>query len=273
LEQKYGADHPRVKKIAARIDYNQGAFQEVDGEIQRSEIIVPELDINTWMVHGRVLDQQGTGISGLTLALYDASGQVERQLGFACTDDRGYYAIRFQVEEGTPSPIDEATGYYLTVTDSGGKILHRETEPSHVVIGEVDYRLIILSDTVCTPPPGWDTGGEGGGEETGLWSVRGSVVYDDNTPAAGLIVSVYDKDLIFDDALGTTKTDDNGLFGLVYRTDAFRDLFESRPDLYLKILDQKGNPLYVSDKAVRAEAGRVEEFNIVLKRKKPRQTK
>ena len=269
LEQKYGVDHPRVKKIAARIDYNLGAFKELDGEIERSEITVPEFDVNTWMVHGRVLDQQGAGINGVTLALYDANGQVESKLGFACTDDRGYYAIRYQVEEGKPSPFDEETNYYLMVTDSSNKLMHKEIEPLNIVIGQVDYRLIILSDVVCTPPPpGRDAGG--GNNNGDIWSVGGTVVYDDNTPAAGLIVSVYDKDLIFDDALGTTITNENGRFSLIYRSDAFRDFFEKKPDLYLKILDQKDNQLFSSKKVFRAEASRVEDFEIVLKRKKPK---
>lgn len=236
---------------------------ELVAEVERSEIMIPGLDVDTWMVHGRVLDQQGVGISGLTLALYDANGQVEHRLGFACTDDRGYYAIRHQVQDGNKAPFSEETDYYLTVTDSNNKLLHRETEPLHIIFGQVDYRLIILSDVVCTPPPGWK-GGDAD-DKSDIWTVGGLVVYEDNTPASGLIVSVYDKDLIFDDVLGTTITGDNGRFSLIYRTDAFRDIIERKPDLYLKLLDQDGNHLYSTKDAIRFEAGNVEDFHIVLK--------
>ena len=101
-------------------------------------------------------------------------------------------------------------------------------------------------------------------EAPDTWIVRGAVIDEEGIGIGGLIVSLYDKDLIFDDVLGTTATDRSGYFKIMYRTEAFRDLFEERPDLYLKVTDNEGNELYTSKEAVWFEAGRIETFNVTV---------
>jgi len=160
LQKKYSDNNPRVAKISKRLDYDQAMFPEMKSEIERSRINIPEFDANTWMVHGLVLNSEQRGVKGLTLALYDTKGMVEKRFGYACTDERGYYAIRYQVGKEEKTPFYENINYILIVTDSKGKILHKEKQALNVVIGQMDYRLIILRDSVCTPPPGWDVEGE-----------------------------------------------------------------------------------------------------------------
>ena len=96
------------------------------------------------------------------------------------------------------------------------------------------------------------------------WVVRGKVTDKEDNPVKGLIVSVYDKDLLFDDALGTTSTDENGNFEVVYTEESFKDLFENRPDIYLKILNVNGKILYNSRKKLRPEANRIEYFSVKI---------
>ena len=118
---------------------------------------------------------------------------------------------------------------------------------------------------ICTPP----TPGDGGTVVVpqDVWVARGVVLFEDKSPGAGMTISLYDKDLIFDDVLGTVLTDDVGQFQFIYRTEAFRDLFEKKPDLYLKVMDSEGNTLYTSEKTVRCDAGLEEVFNIKIARK------
>jgi hypothetical protein len=85
----------------------------------------------------------------------------------------------------------------------------------------------------------------------------------------GLFVKAYDKDLLFDDLLGSTYTKEGGLFEIVTETEDFRDFFDKKPDIYLKIFAPDAKKLLYSTKdAVRWEAGRIEEFKVLIPRKK-----
>lgn len=99
-----------------------------------------------------------------------------------------------------------------------------------------------------------------------VWVVQGKVVGEESQRGiGGLLVSLYDKDLFFDDTLGITVTDEQGNFEIAYPTAAFRDLFEAKPDLYIKVLDESGRTLFNSRKRVRPEASHFETFYIIIK--------
>ena len=82
---------------------------------------------------------------------------------------------------------------------------------------------------------------------------------------SGLVVRAYDKDLIRDDRLGKTTTDEQGRFLISFNEDDFRDLFELSPDLYLRILDPAtGEVLHQTE--VRSDIEADEHFRIELDR-------
>ena len=268
LEEKYGSDHPRLKRFSDQIEYNKRVLKEVEVVIERSKITVPDFDRNTWMVQGQVIDKNSNPVAGLTVSLQDEDKKWVRQLGYTCTDQRGYYVLRYRVEPGQEPAFGKDENFYISVSDQTYELLHRESQPVNVSIGQIDYRQIVLTGKVCSPPKPGD--GDTAVVPPEEWVARGVVRYEDNTAGAGLTVSLFDKDLIFDDALGTILTDDAGRFQIIYRADKFRDLFEKQPDLYLKVLDKKGTELYTSKDAIRSEAGQATDFRIVLKQKDPR---
>lgn len=67
--------------------------------------------------------------------------------------------------------------------------------------------------------------------------VKGRIVArDGGEPVRGAEVTVFDKDLLIDDNLGRTKTGRDGRFSVEFRWADFKDgVFESRPDIYLKV--------------------------------------
>jgi hypothetical protein len=67
-------------------------------------------------------------------------------------------------------------------------------------------------------------------------------VIDKNTKAGiqGMHVQAWDKDLIFDDLVGSAETDQNGQFEIYFSTAHFRGFFERRPDLFFKVYRDRG---------------------------------
>ena len=89
--------------------------------------------------------------------------------------------------------------------------------------------------------------------------IFGSINYDDGKPATDVVIEAKDKDLFFDDYLGTSNVDANGKFEICYGEDAFTDfIFDKRPDIYLKVFSKKGKLLHISP--VRYNADYQEEF-------------
>jgi protocatechuate 3,4-dioxygenase beta subunit len=267
LEKKYGADHPRVKKIASRITYTKGIVEDLDVEIEKTDIEVPNHTGTSWTVHGRVFDENANGIKDLTVSLFSDEGNWEKEFGFTTTDERGYFALTYSEGDQKIAYSLVEKKLYLTITDTEKNILHMELEPLTVEIGRMRYYEIVLTAKKResqTPPEIDEEELEVGPD---VWMAIGLVLDEEGQGISGLVVSLYDKDLLFDDILGTTLTDEMGDFKIIYRKEAFQDLFEKKPDLYIKVLDNQGNKLYSSRNAVKFQAGSVEKFTITIKKK------
>lgn len=101
------------------------------------------------------------------------------------------------------------------------------------------------------------------------FTARGRVVIKEEQKGVfGLRVVIFDKDHVFDDQLGNAITNDEGDFILQYRERDFRDLFEKAPDLYIKVLDCKGDLIHSSEDAVVWDAGQTAEFTVAVSRAK-----
>lgn len=86
-----------------------------------------------------------------------------------------------------------------------------------------------------------------------------------------LIIAAFDKDLFKDDPLGTVRTDKNGYFEIHYGTKDFREfIFDRRADIYLRVMDPRGNQLLTTKEWVRREARQSEGFVIRIPTKWPK---
>jgi hypothetical protein len=98
------------------------------------------------------------------------------------------------------------------------------------------------------------------------FKIRGSVrVAESGQPLSGFWVKAYDKDLLYDDLLGTALLDAHGTFELVADAADFRDFFDVRPDLYLKVLaPDRRHVVFSTESCVRWHAGRLEHFEVLV---------
>lgn len=282
LAQKLGPTHPRVLEIVGRLTVNATMMRDLKLESARAHTEIPQVDKDTWVLHGYVRDKKLNGVSNLTVALYDQSGGRLNSVGHGCTDADGYFTI-------ASKNVSATVPAYIRVLAKDGSFLYADRNALLPGLDSIDYREIILSgeEAVCAPPP------EPTGPPTVLppnisppppppppptetrtedlpprdyWVVRGRVTDQAGKGFSGLFVSVYDKDLFFDDRLGQSETDADGNYSLTYRTEDFRDLIESKPDLYLKVIDRQGRSLYLLKGHIWYESGRVEVIDIEIDR-------
>ena len=87
------------------------------------------------------------------------------------------------------------------------------------------------------------------------------------TPLAGLRVRAFDHHLVHDDPLGEACTDAAGRFELHFTEVRFTMPFETRPDLYLQVLDPHGERvLYSTRQELRRDAHSEERYEIAISR-------
>ncbi len=82
----------------------------------------------------------------------------------------------------------------------------------------------------------------------------------------GLKVRAYDKDLLWDDLLGTSVTDEDGRFEMDYGRKEFRELLEAQPDIYLMIYAPPRTFLMKTEEHVRVGASLEEHFDLTIDR-------
>lgn len=263
LTAKLGPNDPRVLRLRDKETGNLRMTRDLVTEIDRAGTDLSGYDKNAWNLYGCVRDGDSNPVPNLTAALYDKKGRRLRQVGYGCTDKKGKFSIIYPREGEEGKLISETSELFLHITDINHKVLYKAADPLFFRVGHLDYREVDLSEDedVCSTP-------EPGKEDTPVpprqWVVKGWVTGENDKPLVGVAVSLFDKDLLFDDYLGTRNTDEEGNFEFVYQEEGFKGLLEKKPDIYLKVLDKKGKPLYTAKKAVKCDAGRIEVFNIKI---------
>lgn len=106
-------------------------------------------------------------------------------------------------------------------------------------------------------------------EEMKGFVVYGKVVGKESRKSiAGLTVEALDKNLVFDDRLGSAITDEDGHFEIVYSKDDFQEIFfDQKPNIYLRVKNQIGETIYTAEEWVKYGVDRVEEFEMVIPEK------
>jgi hypothetical protein len=167
LKRKYSVDSPRVLTLAKKANFNEGLRRDISFEIDRAKIEAPTVDKEGYIFHGFVRDREGRGVSRLTVCLYDNEGKVNREFGYGCTDERGYFLLRYEfrkkkkkgpVEPGLVARVEadvDILSARIYVLNSEHVTLHIEKEPLYPQASKVDFRIMILGiePAPCEPPP------------------------------------------------------------------------------------------------------------------------
>lgn len=86
-------------------------------------------------------------------------------------------------------------------------------------------------------------------------------------PVPGLWVQAFDEDVQSDDFLGECGTDADGRFEIDFTDADFKDVLESRPDLYLLVRSEARGVILDTSFEVRRDASESEYFELTVPRK------
>lgn len=93
---KYGAKDPRVAQARRQRENNVQLQREIDQAHTQAATPAPEIDEKGYVLHGFVRNRAREPQPKLTVALYDEKGALVRETGYACTDENGYFLLRYQ---------------------------------------------------------------------------------------------------------------------------------------------------------------------------------
>jgi hypothetical protein len=83
------------------------------------------------------------------------------------------------------------------------------------------------------------------------YSIRGRVLdAASGCPLAGLHIRAYDRDLMWDDCLGTADTDARGDFRIQFFTQDFKEPLEGQPEIYIVVYGPDLNQLHFTEPVV-----------------------
>jgi hypothetical protein len=149
LIKKYGTDHPRTRKIEAKLKHNINTVHHLDVEIQIAKIKVPKVDEKDLLINGRVTDEKLLGISNFMVYLTDSQKRKITSIKGTKTDTSGYYA--FVINPKTAKTISKKK-VYLTIYNEKGKILHQRDKPLEITEGGRESIYVSLAGAAITPP-------------------------------------------------------------------------------------------------------------------------
>jgi hypothetical protein len=148
LAEKYGKEHPRVQTMTARLDAHQRLAGSVAVEVVRSRERQAPLPEKGWRVQGGVYDgKTEQPLYGLSVYLSNANREPRRDLGYACTDEQGHYAISLG-----PEQMEKQKELYLTVADANRNVLCLNETPLTPTPNSVELRDLYIGKAGCRDP-------------------------------------------------------------------------------------------------------------------------
>ena len=158
LEKKLGAQHPRVRQMKSRLKSNLQVINSLEIERQLSRIEAPQVEGEAALIHGRIADEGGRGIDGLTVCLMYQSAIPIRGASEAVTDASGYFA--FVLEPETVDSLNAAAsraGIFLGVLTNRRRLVYQQPNPlalarsSRLLVKISLKRLELISEPTPTP--------------------------------------------------------------------------------------------------------------------------
>jgi len=157
LEKKLGAQHPRVRQMKSRLKSNLQIINSLEVERQLARIEAPQIEGEAALIHGRIADEDGRGIEGLTVCLMDQSAIPIRGASEAVTDASGYFAFALEPETVDGLIAASRAGVFLGVFTNRRRLVYQQPDPltlarsARLLVKISLKRLDLISEPSLTP--------------------------------------------------------------------------------------------------------------------------
>ena len=165
IRAKHGEKSAAFTVAAARAEARTAMITELRAESERVQVIEPECGPESCVVHGRVVDESGIGVEGLTVKAVNDRGLVLRERQ---TNKLGYFKFELHMgEQHTASPFlgqsrrmearvrsqankneqqaeETVEAISLEVSGKGKGQMYRDTGAQFLTPGESLYREIVV---------------------------------------------------------------------------------------------------------------------------------
>lgn len=81
LSAKYGPDSPQVKTLAMRLELHDQMKVGIKIHKERLDLQTPDTSSDSFIVYGRVLNNEGDGLGGLHVAAIDEKAKIVASTG------------------------------------------------------------------------------------------------------------------------------------------------------------------------------------------------
>ena len=138
---------------ASHLYADTAPFTPAGGRVDTREIVLPTNaqactppvlsrndpipEAGAWIIKGRVTDEQGEGLGGLIVRLYDKDFFFDDRLGETETDANGYYNLTYHTEDFRDL-IERKPDLYLSVVDRQGETLYTSKRQIRYESGRVE---------------------------------------------------------------------------------------------------------------------------------------
>lgn len=147
LAAKYGAGSQQAKMTQSRLDLLKRQRSEIKLHLGRFSVATPKTSADTFVVYGRIINQDGEGIRGLKVSVINKKLEA---VGHDTTDENGLFSVSLHVADsgaGTSGrdTLDLSAQLGLLVADQSEKTVWKDKGNFRPNPGRVLYREVIAN--------------------------------------------------------------------------------------------------------------------------------
>jgi len=140
LAFQLGPTAPAVQDMDARLAAEEESRLELVAEHQRSRVGIPKSQVGTAIIHGRVVDAAGGGLTGISVNASTADGKNKAT---AKTSTIGHFVVSFAAEQQAAILLELV---------QGDKMVYRDRDARVVKAGTAVYAEVLVEEEKTVKP-------------------------------------------------------------------------------------------------------------------------